>query len=175
MLTVGVDSYVTIEEANTYIARHYLPADERSVNWASLSDEDKEVYLLNACAELSKIKWRGVAFKAFQPLPFPRYFGNNWVFAYYDLIAPEVYIYPELREVPKNILSAQIEEAFELACPSEDTEAFEAENGKVQSYTIGHLTENYKSAQDGSVKSVIKSKKAQELVADYTGGAYEIQ
>ena len=175
MLTVGIDSYVTIAQADEYISGHYTPTDERSVAWASLSDEDKEACLRRACEALSAIKWRGVVFKAFQPLPFPRYFGDNWDMAYYDLIAPETYIYPELTEVPNNILSAQIEEAFELACPSVDTDNFEDVNGAVQSYTIGHMSETYKSAEVGSVESALRSSKAQKLVAGYVGGAYAIQ
>ena len=37
MLTVGVDSYVTADEAGEYIRAHYPSADARAQAWGELS------------------------------------------------------------------------------------------------------------------------------------------
>lgn len=174
MLTVGVDTYVTVEEATEYISSMYPSTDERLTAWAGLSENDQEVYLRRACAALSELPYRGVTFQASQPLPFPRFFGTDYVMAYRELIAPEAYIYPELQEVPANIKNAQIEEAFELACPSNDTQKHAIITGAVQSYSIGHFSEHYDLAQPGSLAESLKSGKARKLVISYLGGAHEL-
>ena len=174
MLTVGVDSYVTSDEAGEYIRAHYPSADARAKAWGELSEADQEAFLRRACDSMSHISYRGVTFTAFQPLPFPRYSYPGWAMAYRDLIAPLSYIYPELAEVPEEIKAAQIEEAFELACPSLDTKNSQAANGPVASYSIGHLSETFRQAGEGSVAAVLKSGAAQKLVAPYVGGSYDV-
>ena len=71
MLTVGADSYVTVDEASEYIQAHYPSADARAQAWGELSEADQEVFLRRACDSLSRLSYRGVTFTAFQPLPFP--------------------------------------------------------------------------------------------------------
>lgn len=174
MITVGEDSYVTVAEATEYIGEHYPSTDARVAAWGNLEETDREVFLRRACAALSELPYRGIAFEAFQPLPFPRYFYPGAVMAYRELIAPLAYLYPELAEVPDDIKAAQIEEAFELACPSSDTEKSDALNGAVQSYSIGHLSETLRTAGAGTAEAILKSGAAQKLVEQYVGGAYEI-
>lgn len=173
-LTVGVDSYVTIEEATEYLSAHYPSTDERMQAWGELSESDREVFLRRACDSLNCLAYRGETFEALQPLAFPRYFYPDGVMSNRKLIAPLASVYPELEEVPREVKSAQIEEAFELACPSEDTEKSDALSGAVQSYTIGHLSETFRQAGNGTVESALKSGKAQKLIRQYTEGAYEI-
>ena len=38
-------SYNTVEQANAYVASHYLSSDEARVRWELLNDEDKQVLL----------------------------------------------------------------------------------------------------------------------------------
>ena len=76
--------------------------------------------------------------------------------------------------MPDDIKAAQIEEAFELACPSSDTEKSAALNGAVQSYSIGHLSETLRTAGAGTAEAILNSGVAQKLVEQYVGGAYEI-
>lgn len=174
MITVGEDSYVTVAEATEYIRAHYPSTDARVTAWGNLEESEQEIFLRRACAALSQLSYRGVTFEAFQPLPFPRYFYPGAVMAYRELIAPLAYLYPELAEVPDDIKAAQIEEAFELACPSSDTEKSTALNGAVQSYSIGHLSETFRTAGVGTAEAILKSGAAQKFVEQYVGGAYEI-
>ena len=44
-LVVGTNSYVTREEADTYIKTFYLSSDAVRVSWESLSPKDQEVLL----------------------------------------------------------------------------------------------------------------------------------
>lgn len=173
MLTVGTDTFVSVADANAYITKYYTPDTDRYQAWNELTTEDKETYLRQACQELCKLNYRGVVYTAFQPLPFPRFMGDDWVMAYRELIAPEAILYPEMQEIPQDIISAQIEEALELSAPSADTEAFNARNGALDSYTIGHLSEHYKSSVT-ETEQVLRSVKAQSLVAIYVKGAYDV-
>lgn len=174
MLTVGVDSYVTVEQATEYITANYPSTDTRVTAWENLDEADQEVFLRRACVALSELTFRGMTFTAMQTLPFPRYLYPDGVMAYTELIAPLSYIYPELAEVPQDIINAQIEEALERACPSNDTKKSKAQNGVVRSYSIGHLSETFELAVPGSVKSVLVSGKAQKLVEPYIGGAFDV-
>lgn len=173
MLTVGTDTFVSVADANTYITEYYTPDSDKYKAWSELANDDKETYLRQACQELCSLPYRGVVYEAFQPLPFPRFMGDDYVMAYRELIAPEAILYPEMQEIPKDIISAQIEEALELCCPSADTEAFIARNGALDSYTIGHLSEHYKSGVT-ETEQVLRCVKAQTLVNKYIKGAYDV-
>lgn len=174
MITVGTDTYVSVSDANAYLSQTYLSSDERLVQWNTLSNSDKEVYLRNACAAIDSVKYRGVTYVALQRLAFPRYFGEQYSMAYRTLIAPLTYLYPELEDVPADVIAAQCEEAFEMACPSEDTATHSAETGAVASYSIGHLSETFRNAGDGSLAANVRSRKAQKLLMQYAEGAYDI-
>lgn len=175
MITVGVDTYITVADATTYILANYPSTDARVAAWGALEDQDKEVYLRRACSALNGLPYHGMTYTALQPLAFPRYVYPDGVMAYRNLIAPLSYIYPELADVPQEIIAAQVEEAFELAAPSADSEKYDAINGPVQSYTIGHLSETYKSvAVEDNVDAALRSGKAKRLVWPFLGGGYDI-
>ena len=172
-LTVGVNTYVTIDEADAYIAECYLLADEQRKAWEAAGG-DKEVALRRACAALDSLTYQGVKFAFPQPLAFPRYFGENYAMIDGVLYAPEVDRYPELREVPKAIKAAQIEEALEMVSPTVATENKDIRNNPVQSYSIGHLSETFETALAGSLQSALASVRAQALIRPYIGGGYEV-
>ena len=86
--------------------------------------------------------------------------------AYRDLIAPLSYIYPELAEVPEEIKAAQIEEAFELACPSLDTKTARRQTARWPPIPSGIL-ETFRQAGEGSVAAVFEKRR----VAQKLGGA----
>lgn len=174
MITVGTDTYVTVSDANAYLSQKYLSSDERLVQWNALSESDKEVYLRNACDAINSVKYRGVTYVALQKLAFPRYFGEQYAMAYRTLIAPLAYLYPELEDVPNEVVAAQCEEALEIACPSEDTATHEAVNGAVSHYSIGHLSETFKNVGDGSLEANVRSNKARKLLEQYAEGSYDI-
>lgn len=174
MITVGTDSYVTIEEADAYIAEHYLSTDEQRKAWEKAGD-DKDVALRCACAALDSLMYRGVKYSFPQALAFPRYFGENYAMIDGVLYAPEADRYPELKEVPQAVKAAQIEEALEIISPTEATEDRDIRNDPVQSYSIGHLSETFDKVSVGSLQSTLASIRAQELIRPYVGGGYEIR
>ena len=45
MLTIGKDSYVTLEEAEKLISENFISTDDVYVFWRELSDQDKEALL----------------------------------------------------------------------------------------------------------------------------------
>lgn len=174
MITVGVDTYVTVEEADEYIAGYYRLTDEQRIAWEAAERSDKEVTLRRACAAINGLSFRGVKFRYPQILAFPRYFGANYAMLNGTLYAAEVDRYPELKEVPDAVKHAQIEEALELLAPGAGTEYREAVTGPIESYTIGHLSETYRIAAEGSLDAVLTSGKAKEMLRSYVGGGFGV-
>ena len=72
MLTVGVDSYVTLEDANSIAAATSLSTDKAYKKWLDLSDSDKEVLLRNSCRDINSLKFEGRRKSLSQRLEFPR-------------------------------------------------------------------------------------------------------
>ena len=71
-LTVGTDSYVTLEEANNIASMSMLSTDKAYQLWLSLSDSDKEVLLRNSCRDINTLKFDGRRKNLSQQLEFPR-------------------------------------------------------------------------------------------------------
>lgn len=71
-LKVGVDSYVTLEEAEVIIANNYLSTSEILAKWNSLSNSDKEVMLRTSCRDINNLKFEGRRQRVGQLLEFPR-------------------------------------------------------------------------------------------------------
>ena len=173
-LTIGSNTYVTVDEADAYITGNFLPNDKQRGAWEAMDAGDKEICLRRACFRLERLKYRGVKFAFPQALSFPRFFGANYAMISGVLYAPEADRYPELKEVPQAVKAAQVEEAIEIAAPTKATEDREIRNGAVQSYSIGHMSESFAVATAGSVAAVLASGAAQEYIARYTGGGYEL-
>lgn len=169
MVTVGTDSYVTVEEADAYIAEHFLPTDEQRKIWEKAGN-DKEIALRRACAALDSLMYRGVKYSISQTLAFPRYFGENYIRADGTIYFPNIN-----PEVPRTVKAAQIEEALEIISPTEATEDKDIRNNPVQSYSIGHLSETFEKVAVGSLQFTLASVRAQELIRPYTGGGYEVR
>ena len=172
-LTIGSNTYVTVEEADDYAESHYL-TDAQRVAWEQMSAGDKEICLRRACSRLECLKYAGVKFSFPQILSFPRYLGENYAMIDGVLYAPETEVYPELREIPTAVKVAQIEEAMEIASPTDDTAKKEIRSGAVESYSIGHLSETFALAASGSMVSILSSSKAQNAIAPYVGGSFDV-
>ena len=71
-LTVGVDSYVTLEEAENIISQHHMSTSDLVVKWNTLSNSDKEVLLRTSCRDIDNLKFNGRRAKVGQKLEFPR-------------------------------------------------------------------------------------------------------
>lgn len=86
-IVIGTNSYVTLEEANSYISNVYMSFTEQYKQWFSseLSDSDKESALISSALALNNLKYQGskqVYVK--QPLAFPRRY----------IVGPGVYYTP---------------------------------------------------------------------------------
>lgn len=75
MLTVGVDTYITVAEADQYVQENYISSDPLRVQWEAMSENDKEVYLRKAFKQINSLPFTGKPFRADQKLPFPRRLG----------------------------------------------------------------------------------------------------
>lgn len=72
MLNVGVDSYVTLEEAEQIVADRFMSDDVIMLSWQGKSDNDKEVLLRNSCQSIDNLKLNGRKARISQALQFPR-------------------------------------------------------------------------------------------------------
>jgi len=169
-ITVGTDTYITVAEADTYIASWYISTDTQRVAWTALATADKEVLLRNATEALEQLKFIGAKYDSAQTLSFPRgyYQGQEYYRLYDDYVSDGT--------VPDEIKNAQAEEAIELASPTASTDAAEIRNGYVKSYSIGKLSETYRLSDPtgNGLLTIIKSLKAQRILLRYLSGGFEI-
>lgn len=147
MLTVGTDSYVTIEEADE-IVRLLSESPQAKDGWFNLSDSDKECKLRNACYRLDSMRFGSFKHSISQELQFPR--GTD-------------------STVPERIKQAQVLEAMQ----SLDTAAArrrELQDQGVKSVSIGNTSESY---SDGSLASygTLTSREAYTLLKPYLLGS----
>lgn len=92
MLTVGVDSYVSLEDADSYVKSMYTDDSDLYISWFGLSDTSKEAWLRRSTKALDNLKYQGEKLNYSQRLQFPRtnrnYVGGyGWVWArspFYD-------------------------------------------------------------------------------------------
>ncbi len=59
VLSVGKNSYVTLDEADIYIRLNYEKYHPIRVIWSVLLPDEKDVYLLNSMAEICRTYPRG--------------------------------------------------------------------------------------------------------------------
>lgn len=153
--------YVTVEQANEYVATHYTLADKLRIGWESLGTSDKSALLLRSFETIEQLPFSGRKMVPGQPNAFPRY--------------PDT-------EVPRQIIWAQIENALSFADSSavEDAEHY----GRlwqfgVKSYSIGNLSEHigegsWSSGAANAAASGIVSTTAARLLKPYLNGSYRI-
>lgn len=72
MLNVGIDSYITVAEADAYIAANYAEYDDLAVVWGVLSEHDKEAYLRASLGQIEALVLYGRPYSREQALQFPR-------------------------------------------------------------------------------------------------------
>jgi hypothetical protein len=71
-LQVGVDSYVTVEEADEFISKTYISTDAYRAKWSTLSTEDKEALLRASTLAIDQLAFTGTKRDWGQKLSFPR-------------------------------------------------------------------------------------------------------
>jgi len=177
-ITVGTDTYITVAEADAYLAEHYVSTDARLTAWDALSDADKEIYLRNATRSIDSVKYSGRPKDREQALKFPRCYSDDTAY-YADPDYPYVdweWYHGEYcqADVPDAVKDAQAEEALELASPSRDTTLYNRRLDGVKSRSIGHFSESYGNNYSGGVKLNVRSTRAQQLMAAFIGGSFRV-
>lgn len=72
-LTVETNSYITVDEADTYLVDHIYYESR----WSGLSSGQKETYLIQACRDLEQLNFIGKKYDSGQELEFPRRIIEN--------------------------------------------------------------------------------------------------
>lgn len=147
MLTVGTDSYVTLEEADE-IVRLLSDNPQLRDEWFNLSDSDKECKLRNACYRIDSMCLASYKHSISQKLQFPRGTDNT---------------------VPERVKQAQVLEAMQsLDLSAAKRRELQAQG--VKSVSIGNTSESY---SDGGSTSygTLTSREAYTLLKPYLLGS----
>ena len=151
--------YVTLEEANDYVASHYLAADNLRKGWDDLFDEEREILLNKSFQTIELLPFSGRKLNPTQSTVFPRW---------------------PCKEVPNAIKWAQIENALAKCDASNEEDAKYYERlwtYGVESYSIGNLSERTSTGTyslRGAQATGITSAIAERLLRPYLGGGYRM-
>lgn len=159
-LTVGVDTYITIQEMNDYVSKYYPSSDPLRVQWESMDEADQEVYLRKSFVQINSLPYTGKPKTSKQTLPFPRYHG----FTESDLL---------------NVKYAQAEQGIALT----DTVALDEVSQRVNlrragvvRYRIGDLQEQFQSGLpvDSNANFFGLSERAYQYLSKWLRGGYRV-
>ena len=133
-VTVGVDSYVTFDEAEAFAAGIY-----GANAWAGLSDADKARCLITAARSIDALMLKGRKLSSDQRMEFPRVIIEHapaWSELYEGADTDEV--------VPQSVKDAQVLEAVSIASSGGgDSQRARLQREGVTSISIGSLSESY--------------------------------
>lgn len=144
MLEKGINSYLSLEEANELIADVDI-----SGRWHELSEDERKQYLILATVHIDSLMLSSRKHNSEQPLQFPR--GRS-------------------SEVPRAVLMAQALEALTLS----DVQVMQRNNLREQGVTsikLGNTSESYSENSTSSKASQLKSKIAFSLMRPYILGS----
>lgn len=179
-ITVGTDTYITVEEADTIIANTNVSTNAQRIAWEELSVEaDKEIYLKNATQQMEVLKYRGCKFEVEQTLAFPRCFkqmvGDIGIYRNNILVNPPFhYGFYCQSDVPDDVKESQAFEALELASPSNDTASSKVASGNIKGFSTVGFSEQYRLGDKTDIDSIIFSNRAKNNLRTYTGGGFRI-
>lgn len=148
MLTIGVDTYVSVEEADLYVTRNYLSTEAFFKTWNGLEDIQKEIFLRRSAREMNSLAYAGRKCIPEQALAFPRFLQTSRPMR-------------QVVEVPEDIKIAQIENALSIADPSvaEDAAFYQKmRTFGVASYSVGHMSETLVQWNGGGNSSLDKAR-----------------
>ena len=155
-----VYGYVTLAEAEEYIASHFIYDDPLRSAWDALEAADKIVLLTRSFDSIEMLPSVGRKTEENQPNAFPRW---------------------PLTEVPKEIKMAQIDNAITLldSSATEDAEHYRTLwRYGVNAYVIGNLSEKIGEGAWGNsptANAEIVSNKAETLLKRFLRGSYTIR
>lgn len=165
-LVVGTDTYISLADANIYIAANVLSTDAKYIAWTAMSDANKEVTLRLAAQQIDRQPLAGIKVTSTQVMEFPRVLYTEYPIqtTVNDLIYDNWYVQPS---VPDAVKHAQVEIAIQIAAgiPAR----VEMRQQGVKSFSIGKLSESY----TGSASGIITTQ-AVELLAPYLIGGVRI-
>jgi hypothetical protein len=174
-LQVGLNSYVSVVEADSYFADR-LFADA----WNNATPQQKEQALVTACRSLERQIWIGSKKVTDQPMQFPRryqfqihdiwrqWFQNNIVDEFETLYVEGASWWADV-DVPQPIKDAQYEEALAMLERLGDART-KLQRAGVKEMWMGNLREFYES---GSARGLL-SIEAREMVRPWLKGAVSI-
>lgn len=87
MLTVGVNSYMSLEEADVIIENELLDSDEEYTTWNCLSNDSKEKLIVKGTRLVDTLPWRGIKYNlsVVGSLQWPRIINNQLIDCPYDI------------------------------------------------------------------------------------------
>lgn len=87
MLTVGENSYMSLEEADIIIEDELLDSDEEYTAWNSLSNDSKAKLILRGTRLVDTLPWRGIKYNlsVVGSLQWPRIINNQLIDCPYDI------------------------------------------------------------------------------------------
>lgn len=159
MLTVGTDTYITVEEADSIINGRYVSGDPNRERWEKLNEEDKEVFLRHACTLIEKAPLRGQKYRSDQTLQFPRV-------RYGEKIPPIEY--------PSEVKTVQAELALWLSdttLQAERSKRLQLQAQGIRSVSMGSASESY---TDMGIRSTLDVFPYRGLLANWLNGGYEV-
>lgn len=160
MLTVGVDTYITLQEANEYVTKYFISSDPLRVQWEATDESDREVYLRRAFEQINGLPFTGKPKSEKQTLPFPRY--GLWTAG--DLL---------------KVKNAQAEQSIAITdtvAVSEIEDRVRLRRAGVQSYKIGDLSETFNGGlpSESNTNFFGLSERAYKYLSKWLRGGYKI-
>lgn len=142
-LVVGTNTYIDLDDANTYIDT-LLGTD----TWDNTSDTDKSKALIAATRSIDRLLLKGSKVYVGQSLAFPRYNISNYQLDYYQTNIPDI---------PQNVIDATCEEALQILTEYNNPNIrVKMQQDGVKSIKFGDSTESYNGL--GGVKRLTSSK-----------------
>ena len=144
MLTVGTDTYITIEEVGTYAADNQFYQA-----FLELSTEKKESLIRKAAMKIDCLSFTGRKKDNSQSLAFPRDYQTD---------------------VPNEVKTAQALEALAYL-DSEKLKRRDLQNQGVKSVTLGQVSENYGDSIKADSMSIFGNPETYLLLRKYIAGS----
>lgn len=163
-LVVGVNSYVTFEEAMQYIKTYFPEKSHLYTSWLALTVHDQSVALMRSTLALERLMYSGSKATETQTLSFPRKYRGQ-----------------VQTDVPQDIKYAQIENAVYIGCTNTESEEALADDAfykslrdrGITSYRMGSLSESFGNTavmsgiSPSSPEIILLSPNAKALVQKY--------
>lgn len=167
-LIVGTDSYVTVTEADTYIAANYISTSSEAVAWAAVSSANKDIYLRKALQKIDRQPYTGVKSVTTQTLQFPRAVWTEYRREDVPLLNISLDGDWVVQTVtPDAVKNAQIEEALSNATGTPKRLSLQRQG--VKSFSLGNLSETYTVNYND-----LTSYEAKQLLRPYLAGSVSI-